>query len=129
MSGDGPSAEQLLRAAKVTLDRAADWGPAWAQAVAFLARQSLEDAMDSLWPESASGLVDCSASDRLACLPYYLDDDDLARQVSQTWHALSNACHAHPYELDPTEAELRSWIDDVDRFLRRVAGEVRAIDE
>ena len=122
MTGDGgPSADQLLQAAKVTLGRAADWGPAWAQAVAFLARQSLEDAIDSVWPGSASGLADCSAADRLTCLPHYLDDEDLAHQASQTWHALSNACHAHPYELDPTEAELRSWIQDVERFVREIS--------
>jgi hypothetical protein len=113
----GPTPAQLLAAARVTLTKAEDWGSAWPQAVAFLTRQALEDALDQLWSGPTAGMRDCSTAHQLICLPYYLDDVSVAGQTSQCWHAISSACHAHPYELNPTAGELSGWIDDVQQLL------------
>ena len=111
-----PTPGQLLAAAKAVLSRAADWGPAWPQAVALFSRQSLEDAIDLLWVGPTAGMRDCPMAHQLICLPYFLDPD-VAHQANETWHALSGACHAHPYALSPTLGELRGWITEVERLL------------
>lgn len=92
--------------------------------MAFLTRQALEDGVAQLSAYRDVAAADASFGHQLICLPYYLDDDpdgDLARRTSHCWHALSTACHAHPYQLNPTAGELRGWIDDVDAFLTQVA--------
>lgn len=38
---------------------------------------------------------------------------DVARQAAAAWHGLSRACHHHAYELAPTAAELRGWLEAV----------------
>lgn len=121
MTGD-PTPAQLLAAARVTLDRADDWGSAWPQAVAFLARQALEEAIDQFWAGPTAGLRACSTAHQLICLPYYLDNPAVAHQAGQAWHSLSAACHAHPYQLDPPAHELTGWIDDVQQLLGCIAG-------
>jgi hypothetical protein len=61
-------------------------------------------------------LESCPTRQQLICLREYLDDDELAGRVHHAWHALSSACHQHPYELAPTAAELNDWISVVQRF-------------
>jgi hypothetical protein len=90
----------------------------WPRTSALLARQALEQAVDSRWaalPETR-GLERAKMRSQLLCLPSYLDQA-LAHQIAYTWAALSNACHYHPYELAPTSAELSSWIYDVSRLV------------
>lgn len=104
----------LAKGARRALRRSAGWGPAWPRAAALLARQALEDALDKVWHGSAAGMRGCSTTAQLVSLPFYLADRELARRVRQCWAALSNACHAHPYELSPTVSELEGWLDVVD---------------
>lgn len=59
------------------------------------------------------GLETVSMRAQLACLPTYFKDGARAGQVAYTWSALSKACHHHTYEIAPTEAELRGWIEVV----------------
>jgi hypothetical protein len=59
----------------------------------------------------------CNMAAQLVSLPFYLDDEDLARRVRDCWYSLSNACHAHPYELAPTVGELEGWLDVVERLV------------
>ena len=114
MTGQGPSPTQLLSAARVTVGKKGGaWGAAWPRAAAFLARQALESGIELLWVGDLAGLRDCSFRDQLTCLPTFLADIDLARRARQTWCSLSEACHAHPYELAPTASELDRWMDDV----------------
>jgi hypothetical protein len=87
----------------------------------LLARQALEEALDSRWtaqPET-SPLRQASTRSQLICLPAYLDPA-LAHQIAYTWAALSNACHYHPYELAPTCTELTAWISDVAILISRI---------
>ena len=80
-------------------DRLSEWGGSWARAVALLARQGLERALDELWTVRGVELSPVSTHAQLLCLRAYLIDDALAADVRYAWGALSRACHHHPYEL------------------------------
>lgn len=62
-------------------------------------------------------LASCRHSTQLLCLPAYLDNADLARDVHGIWAQLASACHAHAHDLDPTIDELTGWSDTVARLL------------
>jgi hypothetical protein len=114
--------KQLLAAARELITRpdSATAG-VWPRTSALLARQALEQALDSRWaaqPET-SPLRQASTRSQLICLPAYLDPA-LAHQIAYTWAALSNACHYHPYELAPTSTELTAWISDVATLISRI---------
>jgi hypothetical protein len=115
----GPTPHELLAAARRTAGRPAAWGASWPRATAILARQALEDTIDQTWTGSAAEMRSRSWADKLTCLPWYTNPD-AARRARHTWHALTNACHAHPYELAPTTNELRGWIADISTFLDSV---------
>jgi hypothetical protein len=57
---------------------------------------------------------------QLVSLPFYLPDQALASRVRDCWCSLSNACHAHPYELAPTVSELEGWLEVVDDLIAAV---------
>ncbi|MEA2826779.1 MAG: hypothetical protein QOG43_1218 [Actinomycetota bacterium] len=115
------TAEQLVAMADAFLhDKASSWGGPWARAVALLARQSLEEALDELWRVRGVDLSAISARAQLLCLRAYLDDDKLAAEVGYTWGALSRACHHHPYELTPTTDELARWVATTRALVRRI---------
>lgn len=113
MTWTGPTPTQLLAAARLTAARPAAWGACWPRATAILTRQALEETIDTLWAGPAAGMADGTWKAKLTCLPNYLDPD-LARRARHTWYALTAACHAHPYQLAPTLAELHGWIADVE---------------
>jgi hypothetical protein len=96
------------------------WGGAWARAVALLARQALEGALDELWIVRDVNLSPVSAHAQILCLGAYLDDDALAAEVRYAWGALSRACHHHPYELAPTAEELGRWVLTVRTLIQRI---------
>lgn len=48
-------------------------------------------------------------------------DEEVARQVTFAYAALTSACHYHPYELAPTAAELTAWIGDVETLVTRLS--------
>jgi hypothetical protein len=56
---------------------------------------------------------------QLICLPRYLSEGPLAASVANTWAALTQACHHHPYELPPTIGELRRWLEITQRFIEQ----------
>lgn len=93
----------------------------WARTGAFLARQALENAVDAyLGANPVTGPMRAATMrSKLTCLPVYLDQPS-ARQVAFAYRALSRACHYHPYELAPSTAELRRWIDDVEALVVRL---------
>ncbi len=122
---------ELLTAARELLRRpGAATAGIWPRAVAVLARQALEEAIDALWEADplTSGLTRCTMRSQLACLPAYTDSHT-ARQVAYAWIALSNACHYHPYELAPTAAELTGWIETVDLLIAAIGQEQRSHGE
>jgi hypothetical protein len=119
------TAADLLADARALLDGPASAAPGgWPRAVALLARQALEKAIEEFWQAdpATSGLPTCTKRTQLTCLPAYLEPG-LAREVSYVWAALSNACHYHPYALAPTATELSSWIEVVATLLNAVGSQ------
>jgi len=116
-----PPTELLAVADAVCAGRADHYGSSWARAAAFLTRRAIEDAVDAVYSGPLTAVRTCPVSTKLICLPRYLGDVDLAGEVHAAWAQLSVACHAHPYELDPTLAELHGWIAVGRRLLERLA--------
>jgi hypothetical protein len=113
-----PTPEQLLAwAAKVMARPDAGWESLWPRAAAILTRQALEAGVDRIWTGPRRSLAEASMAAQMVCLPTYLGDHRLARDTYATWCGLSNACHAHPYDLAPTAGELRGWSEVVTRLL------------
>jgi hypothetical protein len=114
---------ELLAAARAMLDDHDQTAVgAWPRAVAFLARQALEQALSDLWArtQATAGLSHCVMKTQLLCLPAYLEPR-LARQTSYIWAALSSACHYHPYDLAPTASELSGWTTAVAGLIAAIA--------
>ena len=104
----------LLRAAQVVIDRrhSATRG-VWPKAAALLGRQALETAISQRFPEIANA----SGRARNLCLPTLLGDRELARDLIQSWGALSHATHYHAHDLSPTATELEHWLEPVARLI------------
>ena len=120
-----PAPAVLITSARLTIgEKAVLWGASWPRASAFLARQGLESAVGLLWTGDLATMNDASFADQLVCLPLFLGDVELARDVRYTWKALSAACHAHSYELAPTLGELEGWIDTVEQLITRIAAKL-----
>jgi hypothetical protein len=103
-------AREILASARALLDRASSQASGlWPRAVVLLQRQALEVALKTYWSFKAPGTEECSIRAQLLCLGRFLDDGDIGRRAYQAWSALSRAAHFHPYELPPTQEELRAW--------------------
>lgn len=93
----------------------------WPRASALLTRQALETAVSRFWQRFHPGAEEAAMRTQLLCLPAYLHSDpELASRTAWTWHRLSRACHAHPYELAPGSQELRQWIEQVEAIVGEV---------
>ena len=74
------------------------------------------------WSEGRTlDLRGCPIRVQLIFLRTYLPDTELATRAGHAWSALSRACHHHAYELAPTAAELRAWIEVVERMVQPAA--------
>ena len=92
----------------------------WPRAVALLARQSLEEALDDLWAVVLPGAERASARAQLLCLPEYLGDEEAAESAAHAWSGLSRACHHRTYELAPSSGELERLVAEVRDVIRAV---------
>jgi hypothetical protein len=92
----------------------------WPRAAALLARQALEEGLDSYWNGRGLALADCATRPQLICLRSYLPDSLLATRVHHAWASLSDACHQRAYELAPTVDELDTLLHTVDDLLAAV---------
>jgi hypothetical protein len=109
--------EALLAAARYLLEtKDAKTVGVWARAVAYLSRQALEAYLDELWLEKAPGTEQTSMRAQLICLPSFIRSEALARKITYTWNALSQACHHRSYELAPTITELTAWLEALDEL-------------
>lgn len=95
----------------------------WPRAAALLVRQALEESVDGYWTERQLPLGSLPTQAQLVCLRMMAPGDALPAQLHEAWGALSRACHHHPYELAPTVGELATWIEVVETFAARPAGE------
>jgi hypothetical protein len=94
----------------------------WPRAVSILGRRALELSLDDLWQAQKPRMKECSTRAQLICLPRFLETG-LAREVGTTWDALSRASHYHAYELPPTVAELKRWVETVAALIGAVGSE------
>jgi hypothetical protein len=92
----------------------------WPRAAAGLGRQSIEFALKDYWAKVEPSLAEASTRAQLLSLAVYHEDEKLAESVASAWSALSRACHYHPYELPPTEPELRALLGVAHRFAATV---------
>jgi hypothetical protein len=95
--------ELLAQAQSILTTRAA--GGLSARMAAFLARRALEDVIDARCIRAGARAPRATTRSQLLILRV-LDDETVARQATVAWHRLSNACHLHAYELQPSVAEV-----------------------
>lgn len=121
MSGPSHELSAVVALARALIGSAqADLVGTWPRSVAFLGRQALEHALDRFWAVHAPGVEVVSTRAQLICLATYAGDE-VARRATYTWHALSNGCHHHAYDLPPTERELNGWLDEVEWLVGALA--------
>jgi len=112
---DDDSVGALLEAARdalagvLTLPRSQ--GP---RVAALLARRALEELVDDAVDGRAPGAREASMRVKLLCLTVL--DPDVGHRASWAWHALSESCHQHAYELDPAPVEVAELVGQVERL-------------
>ncbi|BBX09943.1 hypothetical protein [Mycolicibacterium aichiense] len=77
-----------------------------ARMAAFLARRALEEIIDARCTEVDARAPSANTRSQLLILRV-LDDAEVASRAAVAWHRLSNACHLHAYELQPSVAEVQ----------------------
>jgi hypothetical protein len=98
------SAPALLAQAQQVLTTRGTGGHS-ARMAAFLARQALEEAIDARCAALGASAPWATARSKLLVLRA-LDDADMADRAAVAWNRLSNACHLHAYEMQPSAAEI-----------------------
>ena len=91
-----------------------------ARGACLIARQALENAVKN-YIEAKYGKIDQPNTTTQLIVMEQMSLDDpvrhaLARRVAWTWSALSSACHAHGYPLEPTHDEVERWIETIEEF-------------
>lgn len=95
--------ELLAQAQLILTTRAA--GGLSARMAAFLARRALEEIIDARCIRVDARAPRATTRSQLVALRV-LDDADAAARAAIAWNRLSNACHLHAYELQPSVAEV-----------------------
>lgn len=103
-------AQQRFDQAEKLLD-AGDLDGTWPRCAAWLVRLGLEQALDALWQQHDPVLARITKRAQLLVLGRYVDAETQHRTAAP-WSVLSRAGHHHHYELAPTVAELRSWLEE-----------------
>lgn len=90
-----------------------DGGPRHIHMACWLGRQALEMLIAQFLTLVSADAAGWTARSRLAVLTVTFAGTPLPRNTRAAWENLSNACHLHAYELSPTPAEVRGWLEDV----------------
>ena len=98
------SAAELLGQAQRLLT-ASDGEGLSSRLAAFLARQALEEIIDRRCADLDVSIPRATARSKLIVLRV-LDTAEAADHAALAWNRLSNACHVHAYELQPSTAEI-----------------------
>lgn len=102
------AADATLRAAAATSNRLACW----------LSRSALESVVESLLRARGYDVHTMNMRTRLSCLEVaYEDELEISARAQYAWSRLSQACHQHAYQLDPTFSEA----DHLLSLVRRLA--------
>lgn len=90
------------------------------RAAALLTRQALEQVVVELCAELGTDLTGANMRSRLIALRG-LRGDAVADLAGLAWSGLSNCCHRHAYELNPTTSEVGHFIDQVTQLVTTAA--------
>jgi hypothetical protein len=97
-------AVELLGQAQQILSTRATGGLS-SRMAAFLARRALEEVIEQRCGDLAASAPWASTRSKLLILRA-LDHPDAADRAAVAWNRLSNACHLHAYEMQPSVAEV-----------------------
>lgn len=86
-----------------------------ARLAAFLARQAVEDLIDSRCVELTGVPVVVGTSKAKLAVLKSLDKTPAGPALIDAWHQLSAFCHHHAYQLSPTVPEVRAQCVAVER--------------
>lgn len=105
----------LIRADKLldSPDRTASGNSA--RLAAFLARQAVEDLIDTRCAELTGIQVAVGTSKAKLAVLKSLDKTPAGPALIDAWHQLTGFCHHHAYQLSPTVAEVRAQCAAVER--------------
>lgn len=116
----------LIRESRAVLDRppSDDVPGLWERAAVLLARQALEETLDSFWRNRSRDLLKRSIPMRvkLLCLGAFMNNDYCtAADVAQLWSTLSNACHFDAHHPTSGAEEIHIWIDRTEELCELLA--------
>lgn len=92
----------------------------WPRACTWLIRLAIENALDEFWLRREPAVAEANRRGQILALTGVVDER-LGREYGELWATLSRAAHHHAYELAPTSAELRRWLDDATAVVSRLA--------
>jgi hypothetical protein len=95
----------------------------WPRACAWLIRLALEQSLDEFWQRTLPDAAACSMRAQLLLLPRYAGEETAAH-ARDAWFGLAPAAHYHSYDLAPTAAELRRWLE----LVTSITAQLRASD-
>ena len=113
-------AVELLAQAQSILTRRAAGGLS-ARMGAFLARRALEEIIDARCIRVDARAPRANTRSQLLIVRV-LDDADVGSRAAVAWHRLSNACHLHAYELQPSVAEIEQLCGVVADLIPKAEG-------
>lgn len=102
-------------------------GP-WPRCAIWLIRIALERAVSAAWTARYPGPEIHQMRNQLLVLVKVVDNDTQYR-IGVLWDALSRAGHHHHYELTPTTAEIRSWLDEARALIARLESTMTPTDQ
>lgn len=109
------SASELLgQAQRILTERAV--GGSSARMAAFLARRALEEIVDQRCIELNASALWANQRSKLLILRA-LDDPASADRAAFAWNRLSNACHLHAFEVQPSVSEVEQLCGVVAKLL------------
>ncbi len=101
----------------------------WPRAVALLGRQALEEGLDTFWEQNLPQMRYATRRSQTLCLEQFVSDSLVTDGVKVSWAALTRACHHHPFELSPTEAELKVWLGRVETLVEQLSATMATASE
>ena len=86
---------------------------------AFLARRALEEIIDQRCADVDAAAPWASTRSKLLILRA-LDTAEVSDRAAVAWNRLSNACHLHAFEMQPSTAEIEQLCGEVAQLLPSV---------
>ncbi len=101
---------QMLQLADAYLAAAT---PGRVRQTCWIARRGLEQIVEQLLRSRGFVMPEATMAAKLITVQVAFEGTRIPALAWHSWQALSRACHQHAYELSPTYAEVRGWLEDV----------------